>query len=321
MEEPFKQERIDRIRHLTLRELTHQKEGGETALLERLSIEVDGTDWTEEQKAKVKHVANLVVTKYHAGDTRDDNTYSTHILRVACRILSSTHFNIRDNPDLIIAALLHDTVEDRPERLLDEPELSLEDTSATNLTAREEQRKRALNYITHLHGENVADMVSAVSNPIYDKSLVRDREVRQALYRTHVRRVLASDSPAKFIKLSDFIDNCLGLEFNKKGSTARNKLAHKYQPLLPDMLEFVMSSEIHDAMKTKIIDELFYADELCNLVKGSNGIQRKLGYGVLKQATYDSQAFFWRREASSRSKAKPRDNSNNAAREGILISH
>jgi hypothetical protein len=320
MEEPFKLERIDRIRHSTLRELTHKKEGGEVALLERLNIEIDATDWTDEQKAKVKHVADLVVNVYHKGDTRDDNTYATHILRVACRILSSAHFNIRDDPDLIIAALLHDTIEDRPERLLGEQALDDEDMSKTGLIARQDQRDRALNLIGKLHGEHVASMVSDVSNPIYDKADLTTEE-RQELYREHVREVMNSDSPAKFIKLSDFIDNCLGLEYNKNGKIARNKLAHKYQPLLPDMLEFALSSGIHDAMKEKIVDELFYANELCNLVKNTGGLRRKLGSAARRQATSDGSLGHWRLHHDNGSKAKPRGSIVRGSRRDELISH
>lgn len=250
------------VANLTLRELT--REGGETALLQRLYYEVETTEWSREQKDRVKQVADLVVQIYHAGDMRDDNTYATHVLRVACRILSTQHFNLRESPQVIIAALLHDTVEDRPERLLDEDALNEHDMSDINLNDRIEQRHRALGVVEQEYGSTVAEMVDDVSNPIYDKTDLSMAD-RQDTYRTHVTAIMSSESSARYIKLSDFIDNCLGLEYNAD-ARKRLRLAYKYKPLLPVMLEFVLASDIYEDMKNRITQELFMANELCNSI-------------------------------------------------------
>ncbi len=291
MEEPFNQERI---LNSSLRELT--QDGGERVLLERLHLEVDRTSWDYDQKERVKQLADTVVTKYHEGDTRDDNTYATHILRVACRILSGDHFAIRDNPDLIIAALLHDTIEDRPERLLDEEPLDQNDYSPENLAALQDQRDRALYVIKDAYGQNVTEMVEAVSNPIYDKTKL-DQNQRQEFYRHHIRELMASESDARYIKLSDFIDNCLGLEFNPE-KDSRYKLAQKYRPLLPNMLEYVINSDIHEVMKNKLETELFFALELCNKIIESDGEVRLLGEVALNQPPQEPghESFFESRD-------------------------
>lgn len=253
------------VTKLTLRELT--REMGESGLLQRLDYEVETTDWTQEQKNQVKHLAAMVVNVYHAGDKRDDNTYATHILRVACRILSTQHFNLRQSPQMIIAALLHDTVEDHPERLINEDSLDEHDMSPTNLEARRLQRQRALEVVEQQYGASVAEMVDDVSNPIYDHTGLSTSE-RQTIYREHVTHVMSRELPARYIKLSDFIDNCLGLEYNED-ERKKVKLAHKYKPLLPVMLEFVTDSTIEDDMRNRITQELFMANELCNDILAS----------------------------------------------------
>lgn len=72
-----------------------------------------------DEKRLVLSAAQDAINLYHEGDMRDDHTYATHVLRVACRLLSPHHFNLTDDYRLILAISLHDVIEDRPERLVD----------------------------------------------------------------------------------------------------------------------------------------------------------------------------------------------------------
>lgn len=266
---------------LPLRELTRHPER-EAILLQRAFLEVDSTTWTDEQKERVKQTARDVVERYHKDDTRDDHTFATHVLRVANRIISRNHFNHCEDPNLIIASLLHDAVEDRPERLLDEQELA-----EIDIEGRIAQQERALAVITEKYGQEVADMVAAVSNEIYDKSQFSEQE-RQERYRDHVITLMESDSNARYIKLSDFIDNCLGLEYNPDVGK-RAKLARKYKPLLPCMLRFVLGSDLSDTVKQDIEAELIYANTLCSKIIESKGQVQKLGSMIRTQLSVDEQ--------------------------------
>src|SRR5581483_9171299 len=55
-----------------------------------------------------------LASQLHRGDRRQNEPYINHPLRVAIRIMS--HYGIRD-PDVIVAALLHDAVEDHAAEL------------------------------------------------------------------------------------------------------------------------------------------------------------------------------------------------------------
>jgi (p)ppGpp synthase/HD superfamily hydrolase len=250
-----------RIAALSLRELT--REGGEDFLLRRTIIEVDHTNWTPEQKEEVKQLADDVVQTFHAGDVRDDKTYATHVLRVACRLLSKNHFNVRDDPELILAALLHDVVEDHPERLL-----GLSEVPKT-LEEEQEMRDQALQVITERYSERVAAMVLGATNPLYDKTGISE-EARQDIYRKHVRELMRSDSDARLIKLSDFIDNCLGLEYNPD-PVRRFKLARKYQPLITDMRIYVRNSSLSIPVQNDIQNDLLHAEVLCETIIREQG--------------------------------------------------
>lgn len=58
-----------------------------------------------------------MASQLHAGDQRQSEPYINHPLRVAIRIMS--HYGVRD-PDVVAAALLHDSVEDHAAELAPE---------------------------------------------------------------------------------------------------------------------------------------------------------------------------------------------------------
>ncbi len=258
--------------YVSLRELTHID--SEDGLKRRLFYEVEDTNWSETERSRVYQLVDLVTDQYHYGDPRDDKTYATHVLRVTTRLLSVDHFNARQSPDMIIAALLHDVIEDRPERLLDELPLNKAEKSPENLTARRNQRARAIAVIAAQYGPSVANMVWQLSNGIYDsQDMTTDEKHRH--YQAHVRHLLEQGGDTALIKLSDFVDNCLGLEFNPDEKHSL-KLAAKYKPLIAPMFEFVYRSGLDDEIKAKLANELVYANEICNAILASEGARTHL---------------------------------------------
>lgn len=79
---------------------------GEAGLRERFAIET--ASFPAAQRELIEQALELAA-RLHADDRRQREPYANHLLRVATRIIS--HYGVSD-PDVICAALLHDTVED-----------------------------------------------------------------------------------------------------------------------------------------------------------------------------------------------------------------
>ena len=234
---------------LPLNEIT-RFQNGEEGLLYRLDAELKMVEWSQDDLDRV-NAALALAYEAHKNDTRGPYPYSTHFLRVAIRILSEHHLNIRDNPDLIIAALLHDTVEDAPEFYLD----------TTRGSTKPEMQSEALKRIDELFDGSVSYLVGKVTNPQIDTSL--PKLARNELYREHVVEILATEPLAGIIKLSDFIDNCAGLKHNESPKRART-LASKYHELIPVFLHFVVTSDyLDDSTKTNLLEQLARANLRC----------------------------------------------------------
>jgi hypothetical protein len=132
------------------------------------------------------------------------------------RILS--HYRVAD-PDVACAAVLHDAVEDHAEDI-----------------APGGTRVDAFAALASQFGRRTADLVAAVTNPVYESG--RDEHDQ---YREHVAASLQASPWARVIKASDFTDNAVGLihTIGPKLST----LASKYRPLVPVLRELILRSD------------------------------------------------------------------------------
>lgn len=235
---PLTERQLLLLKH-PLHELTHEHD--DTALIERFLLEVEGTDWPEDTKSRV-HGALALAIEAHESQTRGEYPYSTHFLRVATRILSSNHFSIRDQPDLIISGLLHDAPEDRASELIKalcgvDLVIAQTETPSGQETTKTDL---ALNILGYYFGDTVERLVGSVTNPPSDYSLTKPE--RNGIYREHVRNLLVNNPLAGIIKLSDFIDNAAGLKYNENQKNAKI-LANKYQDLVSVFAHFVEQSE------------------------------------------------------------------------------
>ncbi len=226
------------------------REFSEEGLRKRLSYEISRMDWPDETRELLRQAEELAI-EAHKPDNRGNHPYSTHFLRVAIRLISPSHLGVQ-NPDLLIAALLHDTVENQKVFYADLVAPSANDTS----------QQHALRVISEFFGNHVAELVAAVTNPDRPAHVVT-REEQHEFYREHVREVLATNEEAGLIKLSDFIDNCGGLAHNESPEHAL-KLAQKYLPLIPDFIEFVAQSQrLTTERKLYLQAQLERAENLC----------------------------------------------------------
>ena len=182
---------------------------GEEGLRARFAAEIQ--TWPGEDRRRLRQALDLAA-QLHAGDQREREPYVNHLLRVAIRIMS--HYGVHDT-DVIIAALLHDAVEDHAAELA--PGGGPQDALAVLATE---------------FGPRVAELVAAVTNPEYAPDRDTDKQ-----YREHVADSLRRNPWARVIKASDFTDNGAGL-IHVTGPRVR-RLAAKYAPLVPVLRELI----------------------------------------------------------------------------------
>lgn len=201
---------------------------GQQGLRERFALEAGrlAEPAAREQVARALRLA----ARLHAADRRQCEPYVNHLLRVALRIM--VHYSVLE-PDVICAALLHDAVEDHADDLSTAGRLGAIARLATD------------------YGQPVAELVAAVTNPVYRAG--SDKGVQ---YRAHVASSLDACPWARVIKISDFTDNGVGVIHTTGGKAVR--LARKYAPLVPALAELAARPDtpLADDIKTRILTQL-----------------------------------------------------------------
>ena len=213
---------------------------GEAGLRDRFALELESFPAEEARRLEE---ALALAARLHADDRRVREPYLNHLLRVAIRIIR--YYGIRD-VEVLIAALLHDAVEDHPEELAGLP-AGTPYPEATDAAVAELARR---------FGPRVAELVRSVTNPEYDPE--RDKHEQ---YRAHVADSLERDPWARVIKVSDFTDNGVGV-IHTTYDKARSS-AIKYRPLVPKLRELVgrPDTPLSVAAKDHILDQLDLAEE------------------------------------------------------------
>jgi (p)ppGpp synthase/HD superfamily hydrolase len=212
---------------------------GVEGLRERFLLEIDS--FPADERTQLIDALGLAAA-LHAEDRRVREPYLNHLLRVAIRIIK--YYGIRD-VDVLVAALLHDAVEDHPAELG-----LLADGSHQELT------DAAIAELARRFNPRVAELVRSVTNPEYDPG--RDRHEQ---YREHVATSLDRDPWARVIKLSDFTDNGVGVVHTTAEKAYSS--AVKYRPLVPKLRELAgrPDTPLSLAAKDHILDQLDLAEE------------------------------------------------------------
>src|SRR3954463_12515909 len=132
---------------------------GEEGLRERLLLEI--ADLRSPGREQVVRALDLA-TGLHRHDRRAREPYVNHLLRTTIRIRRYYHV---DDPDVLAAALLHDTVEDHPTDLAAGRPGPAPDAALAELAERFNPR--------------VAELVGAVTNPTWAPDRDRDEQYRE----------------------------------------------------------------------------------------------------------------------------------------------
>jgi hypothetical protein len=211
---------------------------GEPGLLERFRLEIQRFDAAS--RDRLTDALDLAAELHH-DDRRVREPYLNHLLRVAIRLMH--HYQV-DDVDVIVAGLLHDSVEDHPAELAGTTADGADPTGA------------ALAALAERFGARVARLVGAVTNPRFDP----DRD-RYAQYREHVAASLEGEPWARVIKVSDFTDNGVGVihTIGPKVTSA----ATKYRPLVPVFRELIgrPDTPLSQPVKQHIFQQLDLAEE------------------------------------------------------------
>lgn len=213
---------------------------GEPGLRDRFALELE--TFTPAERDRLEQALALAA-ELHADDRRTREPYLNHLLRVAIRIIR--YYDIRDI-DVLVAALLHDAVEDHPAELAGLP-TGLPWAVATDAAITELARR---------FNPRVAELVRSVTNPEFDPGADRHEQ-----YRNHVTQSLDRDPWARIIKVSDFTDNGVGV-IHTTGDKARSSAA-KYRPLVPAFRELIgrPDTPLSIAAKSHILGQLDLAEE------------------------------------------------------------
>lgn len=189
----------------------------------------------EDKKDQLRSVediqfATTLAAHLHSGQTRSNRAnfprtpYIEHPLRNTIRVMRWGCYS----QAIITACILHDVVEDSAEGIY----TLIHHTEPPAGMSEDDLRDVAIQFIEDRFGTMVASIVLDVSNGILPKETTRAE--RHVIYREHVAEVI-HDNPAVFlVKLSDFVDNAVGLyhnniEINRKRVSV---LAGKYLPLI-----------------------------------------------------------------------------------------
>lgn len=180
--------------------------------------------------------------KLHKGQKRRDNDgkridYIGHPVRVAVRILED--FSI-DDPEVILAALLHDTVEDRASKAVGL--LGLYDDVIESYEGASVAQSKLLGYYRENISARVSRAVDNLSNYGDNRKLEKSERISQ--YSNYVEGLVdnSSDDPiALVIKISDYVDNAGNLSDSAQNSKREviEYLSAKYRAVYPVLVDAV----------------------------------------------------------------------------------
>lgn len=204
-----------------------------------------GEHWTPAEQRMVARAIDLAA-ELHAENSYRGQQYLMHQLRVANRLAG--YLEMRD-PELVCAAILHDTPEDHSKGIIDHYKPGLDMQQITP----KEQQIMGLDYLARNFTPRVGLYVSYVTNPP-DMGAGLDHDGWLQAYANKVRSAVVPVH-GWLLKFPDWSDNALGLRFSEQEITPERVYGWevKYglvQPILEDRyrqpdLQELLSPQAH----------------------------------------------------------------------------
>lgn len=201
----------------------------------------------EAQRKKFQHALKLAMDIHADQKPRPDGPYVNHLLRVGMKVVEE--YGIED-VDCVVAALLHDSVEDQSAKL------SKLSGNSNNLS----EKEKALLFINDNFGSKVRNTVFKLTNLEHeDRDIPQDR--KNQVYLEHVAEAI-EDADVFPVKLADFSDNALTLDL-VKDDERRLKLSRKYLPVIGIFVKRLeKAQDIFSPEKIAIIREALLSAEV-----------------------------------------------------------
>jgi hypothetical protein len=202
----------------------HLQDLSEEELFQR--ILASGASWTDEQRGMLTS-AYQQTQDYFSEDLHNDKPYVYHLLRNAARAVAYLHI---DDPEILTAIILHDSVEDHPGKIL---------AAAGHVVIPDDetvQQALALACLSERYSPRVARIVDGLTNPPRDESITWTSEERVQHYADHVEEAVndPADGVAIWIgKITDWVDNGLATDRINVTPEQIEKLRAKYSAILP----------------------------------------------------------------------------------------
>lgn len=153
----------------------------------------------------------------HEGDFHKDKPYVYHLLRVANRI---RYYLGRNDSDLVVSAILHDSVEDHSDELVKSYRRRLNMGSTISTLSAVEKQQFALRELEHRFGARSAEIVAAVTNPPKEVRKAKNQSSLDS-YSAKVQEAV-STADGWFVKFCDWADNGLGIIHGDDGALRRD---------------------------------------------------------------------------------------------------
>lgn len=186
-----------------------------------------------EDLKKIQDALMLMLSLHmYQKDRPEGSPYVSHPLKVAEKVLN---MSAESDADSVIAALMHDAVEDQGDKLA-----SLYGQTPEGLS----QEQIALLEVQTKYGEKVGQIVNHLSNPDFDAVLAERgvkkddpeyKNLKNQLYAEHVSEAI-EDPEVLRIKLADFSENALNLSKlpteTDEQKAQKQKFVKKYLPVI-----------------------------------------------------------------------------------------
>ncbi len=211
-------------------------------LSEELFAVIEAQHLSEHDITRIEHAYHLAMRLHAQQEERSDGPYTHHILRVTLRVARTPGATT----ECIVAALLHDAYEDQRDAL----------SLLMRMKDGERLETGRIKRFKELFGDEVYDVVTLLT-----KKPPRLGH-KKPEYRDFILS-LVTDERALLVKVSDFLDNALGIL--DKPDDMRVRLARKWAPVVP-LLTMALRSLKHEhgiiapLVRTSLIIELEEAD-------------------------------------------------------------
>lgn len=219
-----------------------------------------GANWEPQQRQMVIDTIHLV-SRLHAGDSYKGQPYVMHLLRAANRVAG--YLELPD-PELVMAALLHDSVEDHAQDLLLDTMPQQEVAAMSEV----EWQEAALALYAERFSPRTADAVRAVTNPPDMSDGLTKAEWMDKYEQKIVSAVITVEG--WIVKFADWCDNGLGIKYSEAAISEAKKeeWRNKYGRALPHFEARFKQPDIQallsDNAKAYVEQQLRYGRERLN---------------------------------------------------------